>query len=106
LTQPQFLEKNMLLRLVSFGLATATLLVTGVAFADDAVIMDNAQENIVTGKRIKTSNLNDQRSLNDGNRRGSTGTSMRNSQVNDAVGEDINAENSNIQNQRIKRRSR
>jgi hypothetical protein len=96
----------MFLRLVSFGLTATTLLFAGAAFADDATIMENTQENIVTGNRINARNLNDQKSSTDGSRRSNTGTSMRNSQVNDAVGEDINAENSNIQNQRIKRRSR
>jgi hypothetical protein len=94
----------MSLRLVAFGFASALLLITGApAFADDAVIMDNSQENITTGNNNNSVNQNLQDSSID-SRRGNTGTSMRSRQVNDTVGDDNTSINVNGQKSRRIRR--
>ena len=96
----------MSLRLLSFGLISAVVLMSGLpAFADDAVIQDNVQESVVTGNRNKSVNLSEQSSETDNRRRGvNTGTSQRNAQVNDVQGDDNNAVNVNVQKSKHKRR--
>jgi type IV secretory pathway TrbL component len=93
----------MSLRLVSFGLAAAALLVAGApAFADDATIMDNSQVNIVTGNDNNSANINKQTYSADGYSRGNTGTSMKNGQVNDVEGDRNTSINTNNQGKKTR----
>jgi opacity protein-like surface antigen len=95
----------MSLRLISFGLISAVVLMSVPAFADDAVIQDSRQENVVTGDRSNAINSSRQSSETDSRRRsGNTGTSQRNDQVNDVQGNDNNAINVNDQKSKHKRR--
>jgi hypothetical protein len=96
----------MSLRLMSFGLISAVVLMSGLpAFADDAVIQDNVQESVVTGSRNNSVNASEQSSDTDSRRRaGNTGTSQRNAQMNDVQGNDNNTVNVNVQKSKHKRR--
>jgi hypothetical protein len=94
----------MSLRLVAFGFAAVMFLVSGTpASADDAVIMDNYQENVTTGNQNNSINKNLQQSSID-TRRGNSGTSMRNGQVNDTAGDGNTSINVNGQKSRRIRR--
>ena len=91
-------------RLVTFGFAAALLLIAGApAFADDAAVLDSKQENVTTGNRNNSVNLNSQDAAIDG-RNGNSGVSIRGSQVNDTVGNDSNSVN--VGEQRYRRNSR
>jgi hypothetical protein len=80
-------------RLIAFGFAAALLLIAGApAFADDAVVMDSSQENVTTGNRNNSANLNSQDAAIDG-RNGNSGTSMRSRQNNDTLGNDNDSVN-------------
>jgi hypothetical protein len=94
----------MSLRLIAFGFASALLLISGApAFADDASVLDNRQENVTTGNGNDSRNQNLQDSSID-SRRGNTGTSMRNNQLNDTVGDNNTSINVNGQKSRRIRR--
>jgi hypothetical protein len=92
----------MLLRLVSFGLAAATLSIAGAAFADNAVTMESTQTNIITGNNNKSVNSSIQDYSKEGYRRANTGTSMRNSQTNDIQGDDNTSININNQGKKVR----
>jgi hypothetical protein len=97
----------MSLRLVSFGFASALLLIAGSpAFADDATIMNNDQANIITGDRNTGINTNNQHTSIDSPRRGNTGTSMGNRQINDISGNDNYGSNENNNGKSVRRNRR
>ena len=91
----------MSLRLVAFGFTAALLLIAGApAFADDATVMDNSQENVTTGNDNISGNRNFQDASTNSRRNSDSGTSMRSRQVNDTVGDGNTSLNDNTQKSR------